>query len=457
MSDSHRQKPYKTVNLDDSEWPASKNALIKKLNFTTAPSDQAEIIWSDCQWEDNTEDPKVMEALKSTQTINYFPKSSETFRKDTLTENLNQFESRYPKMFKNVVPKSWNLPSQYQEFQNYVKAQKDQQYFIIKENDEQRGVGIRITDEAEKELDETSDVVVSKYIGNPLLVDGCKFDFRIHVLVASLDPFTVYVHDEGLMRMASFHYEKPNKSNCDNLYMHLTNLSLNKYNENSVHQGTFGDSLIDPASSNKKLIRSFGHFRQCLRDIGLSEASVEDTITEMDEMIGKVLIASYQDLRKNYEKQFGPIGGRNLSQSQSKSKNYAPQAFQCLGFDVMFDEFLQPWFIEVNHNPDFVDDPKIASLIVRKTVVDTIEKLSDINDRPFEDTPMTGETDYDLVYTLPNKYRRVDIGKIQKQMNREERDMALQSQKSRTSRQKLTVNSDPNHKRVRSSDRTSRN
>ena len=40
------------------------------------------------------------------------------------------------------------------------------------------------------------DVVVSRYISNPLLVDGYKFDLRIYVAVTSFEPLRAYIFDE---------------------------------------------------------------------------------------------------------------------------------------------------------------------------------------------------------------------------------------------------------------------
>lgn len=419
-------RSYQKINFDDSEWPAPKKALLEKLKYQSAPTDQADLLWSDCQWPDNTADPKYIKNLKEHQSINYIPNASETYRKDTLTENINSYAEKYPNIFRDVLPKSWNLPKQYEEFREFLKVVKKddngkgKEYFIVKENDEQRGVGIYITDQPETDLNPSSDVVVSKYIGNPLLVDGCKFDFRIHVLVASLEPFTVFVHNEGLMRMASFKYETPTVSNRNNMYMHLTNLSLNKYNKESVHEDLAGETLNADDSDNK-LARSFDHFRKCLRQMGQDEDKV---VEDMDNLIGKVLVCCYDDMRKNYENSFGDLTS-SASSSSSSSKpgaksNQANKCFQLLGFDIMFDENFKPWFIEVNHNPDLVDDPKICSLLMRKTVVDTMEKMSEINGIKFERTELTGEVDYDLLYEGPNLYRKVDIGKIRSEMEEEE-------------------------------------
>lgn len=39
-----------------------------------------------------------------------------------------------------------------------------------------------------------------KYIDKPLLMDGKKFDFRVYMLIASMDPLIVLYHDGFLRR-----------------------------------------------------------------------------------------------------------------------------------------------------------------------------------------------------------------------------------------------------------------
>jgi len=72
---------------------------------------------------------------------------------------------------------------------------------------------------------------------NPLLINDLKFDLRIYVLLASVEPLRIYVYNDGLCRFSCEPYSK----NIDpkNLYANLTNYSLNKKNPNFIQNIVF--------------------------------------------------------------------------------------------------------------------------------------------------------------------------------------------------------------------------
>lgn len=49
--------------------------------------------------------------------------------------------------------------------------------------------------------------VMQRYIADPLLLEGHKFDFRIYMLIASTNPLIVYYHD-GFLRLSLHFYSK---------------------------------------------------------------------------------------------------------------------------------------------------------------------------------------------------------------------------------------------------------
>lgn len=63
---------------------------------------------------------------------------------------------------------------------------------------------------------------------NPLIIEKKKFDCRLYVLIRGVDPVEAFLYDEGLARFCTHNYKKPDNQNIKNVYMHLTNFSLNK-------------------------------------------------------------------------------------------------------------------------------------------------------------------------------------------------------------------------------------
>lgn len=72
--------------------------------------------------------------------------------------------------------------------------------------------------------------VVQRYIDNPLLVEGYKFDLRVYVLIGSIDPLRIYIYHDGLARFATELYESATRNNFRSTYQHLTNYAINKLN-----------------------------------------------------------------------------------------------------------------------------------------------------------------------------------------------------------------------------------
>jgi tubulin polyglutamylase TTLL9 len=69
---------------------------------------------------------------------------------------------------------------------------------------------------------------VQKYISDPLLIGGKKFDLRLYVLTTSYHPLTVYLYRSGFARFTHYRYDE---SKITNTEIHLTNVAIQKMTE----------------------------------------------------------------------------------------------------------------------------------------------------------------------------------------------------------------------------------
>jgi tubulin polyglutamylase TTLL2 len=75
------------------------------------------------------------------------------------------------------------------------------------------------------DLNYASSAVVQRYVTNPLLIGGYKFDLRLYACIPSFRPLCVYLYREGLVRFST---DKFTLTDLGNMFRHLTNSSLNR-------------------------------------------------------------------------------------------------------------------------------------------------------------------------------------------------------------------------------------
>ena len=125
----------------------------------------------------------------------------------------------------DFFPQTWNFPEEEEELREDAQNKK---WYIVKPASSSQGKGIYLTRDANSISKENS--VVQEYIANPHLIDGCKYDLRIYILIKSLSPLKIFRFEEGLTRLATRPYEHPSKVNKKETNMHLTNYAINKLN-----------------------------------------------------------------------------------------------------------------------------------------------------------------------------------------------------------------------------------
>ena len=195
------------------------------------------------------------------------------------------------------------------------------QVFIIKPPASAEGRGIRLANRFQDFPRPGQPAVCQQYIANPYLIEGKKFDCRIYVGVTSFDPLRAYMYEEGLTRFATTDYNSDlTTRSIKNRYMHLTNYSVNKKSEKFVANV---DSDRDDEGSKWSLTALWKYLEKEGHDVVKLKVQIRDLLV-------KTLIAAEHSITSKVN-----MAGR-------------PSCFELFGFDVLLDNKLKPWLIEVN-------------------------------------------------------------------------------------------------------------
>ncbi|KAM8873670.1 tubulin polyglutamylase TTLL7 isoform 4-T4 [Spinachia spinachia] len=324
--------------------------VISEVDFTKTREDDetANLIWSDSA----VQHEKIAE-LRNYQRINHFPGMGEICRKDCLARNMSKMIKCNPQEY-SFIPKTWIFPAEYTQFQNYVmelRRKRKQKTFIVKPANGAMGHGISLIRNWEK-LPAQEHFIVQEYLDKPFLMEGYKFDLRIYILVTSCDPLRIFLYNDGLVRMGTEKYHAPSEANLSQLYMHLTNYSVNKHNENFER-----DETVDKGSK-----RSISWFTEFLR---ANDYDVAKFWGDVSELVVKTIIVAEPHVLHAY---------RMCRPGQPPGSDSV--CFEVLGFDIILDRKLKPWLLEINRAPSFGTDQKIDYDVKKGVLLNALKLLN---------------------------------------------------------------------------------
>uniref|UniRef100_A0A8C8WGX7 Tubulin--tyrosine ligase-like protein 5 n=1 Tax=Panthera leo TaxID=9689 RepID=A0A8C8WGX7_PANLE len=215
--------------------------------------------------------PFLLRTLSEAQKVNHFPRSYELTRKDRLYKNIIRMQHTHGFKAFHILPQTFLLPAEYAEFCNSYS--KDRGPWIVKPVASSRGRGVYLINNP-NQISLEENILVSRYINNPLLIDDFKFDVRLYVLVTSYDPLVIYLYEEGLARFATVRYDQGAK-NIRNQFMHLTNYSVNKKSGDYV---SCDDPEVEDYGNKWSMSAMLRYLKQEGRDTTALMAHVEDLI-----------------------------------------------------------------------------------------------------------------------------------------------------------------------------------
>nr|XP_008270242.1 tubulin polyglutamylase TTLL5 isoform X4 [Oryctolagus cuniculus] len=284
--------------------------------------------------------PFLLRTLSEAQKVNHFPRSYELTRKDRLYKNIIRMQHTHGFKAFHILPQTFLLPAEYAEFCNSYS--KDRGPWIVKPVASSRGRGVYLINNP-NQISLEENILVSRYINNPLLIDEFKFDVRLYVLVTSYDPLVIYLYEEGLARFATVRYDQGAK-NIRNQFMHLTNYSVNKKSGDYV---SCDDPEVEDYGNKWSMSAMLRYLKQEGRDTTALMAHVEDLII-------KTIISAELAIA-------------------TACKTFVPHRSSCFelyGFDVLIDSTLKPWLLEVNLSPSLACDAPLDLKIKASMISD---------------------------------------------------------------------------------------
>jgi tubulin polyglutamylase TTLL1 len=322
--------------------------------------------------------------LTDYQILNHFPNFYELTRKDLMAKNIKKYKRQLLKEGSPVdhldfLPLTFVLPQDMyifiEEFKKYPNS-----LWILKPNNRCQGQGITLLNKTSKvkkmsfskkvttENNQTVNIndiyVVSKYIDNPFLMGGKKFDLRIYCLVTTFRPLKAYLYQQGFCRFCNEKFSV-DVSDINNIYMHLTNVAIQKKYE-KYQKSNGGKFSLQNLHFYLENVYGYERAKKCNQDI-----------TQV--IIGSLL--SVQNVMFNDK-----------------------HCFELYGYDILIDQNLKPWLIEINSSPSLSTTTKGDFILKKRLINDTIDivitdKWLDEKGKPGASS-FTGKSQglFDLIY-----------------------------------------------------------
>ncbi|OMJ79700.1 hypothetical protein SteCoe_20219 [Stentor coeruleus] len=333
-------------NISNTRYDLIREVLTTVLDWKISEDENDD--W-DVMWTDIAILPEKLMKMKTYQRINHFPMMHMVSRKNFLADSLEKIRKLFPKDY-SFFPKTYIFPLDKDNIKQYIQDH-GREFMIVKPEMSCQGKGIFFTNHIE-EINPSDKYVVQEYIKSPYLIDGLKFDLRIYVLVTSCQPLRVYVYDEGLAKFATHMYSKPDIGNITDMFMHLTNYAVNRGNVKFVNNKNLAS---DGVGHKRSLAYVYRYLQEQGHDVFALKMRIEDSIL-------KTLCAVQPYLAQCY------IG--------CQPKDYTrAMCFEVLGFDIILDDKLNPYIVEVNQSPSFATDSPLDREI-KKGIVAGALRLS---------------------------------------------------------------------------------
>lgn len=439
--------------------------------------------------------------VNAVQQFNHFPLSHSNLGcKHGMAVNLRRAAAEMRRTGQNdravedmyhFIPQTWFFPAEKQRLMTALSTAASGTQFIWKPARGSCGRGIFISqggprhaaswERIVKELEMRAacptsgrlfrDYVVQEYIERPLLLEGRKMDLRLYVAVTSYDPLVVYLHEEGLVRIAAETYngsssgsQEPRTGGAEEVnqrregknalgridaaslpkedrFRHLTNYSVGR------HYGAHLQGVAAGICGSSEGLRS-------VAEASLTSSSAADarTMPPLRDGATPELKWDLQRLWRDIDTRFPTAAGAKVKTSRVVQERIAllitrtlmsvrgvisdatsavgmPGGyFELYGFDVMLDTELRPFLIEVNTLPslessstfDYATKTNVVSDLLNMAMIEPFARDVSDSDTLRQSEVFQGNLDVLPPSVRPFAYSTAEISQPLKNGRREE-------------------------------------
>ncbi|XP_066529116.1 protein polyglycylase TTLL10 [Hoplias malabaricus] len=207
--------------------------------------------------------------------------------------------------------------------------------------------------------------IVQRYIQNPLLLNGKKFDIRSYCIIACTSPYVVFFR-HGYVRLTCDYYEP----NSYNLSAHLTNQYMQK--KNPLYSVLKEETVWSMERFNEYINETFMEAKCMPRDWVLGAFTKQ---------MQQIMIQCFLAVKDKLECKLG--------------------YFDLIGCDFLIDENFKVWLLEMNCNPALHTNCEVLKEVVPSAVTETLDLVIEIFNKcrcGLKLLPLTSQRDFVLLY-----------------------------------------------------------
>ncbi|XP_029809972.1 probable tubulin polyglutamylase TTLL1 [Suricata suricatta] len=344
--------------------------------------------------------------LSDDQIVNHFPNHYELTRKDLMVKNIKRYRKELEKegsplaekdengkyLYLDFVPVTYMLPADYNLFVEEFRKSPASTW-IMKPCGKAQGKGIFLINKLSQikkwsRDSKTSSQRSGRYVDTSTYKR--KSNFR-PPMSKGLLMYREITYKLGFCRFCTVKYT-PSTSELDNMFVHLTNVAIQKHGR-FWHENGAPSCVCSPPS----VTRSEPPRRYKLGFCRFCTVKYTPSTSELDNMfvhLTNVAIQKHGEPGKDGGRRWGrrwgapilAVGPRASSCHWAATRppeaprpavsqpvmNNDKHCFECYGYDIIIDDKLKPWLIEVNASPSLTSSTANDRILKYNLINDTL-------------------------------------------------------------------------------------